>query len=271
MCAGVIPGPKAPKQPITFLHPFENECALLVIGVKFFDCIKWDYFQLHAYNIFPLGDIIAIEKLLNIKGHNGKSPCRSCEIKAIHNPNSSDKTYYVPLTHPQKLQAWIPTELLLRTHASWVKVTMQISQAKLKKDREAIAIHYGIKGMPALQRVGSIDYARGVPWDFMHLLLENIVKNLVYLWMGKFKGLDTGTEDYVIPEHIWKSIGLETVAAVRTVPSAFVHSLGNIAEDQLAYTMEGWAFWFIFIALILLRGRFQKVIITPISVIWLIS
>ena len=137
---------------------------------------------------------------------------------------------------------------------------MQISQAKLKKDHKAIAIHYGIKGMPALQCVGSIDYARGVPWDFMHLLLENVIKNLVYLWMGKFKGLDTGTEDYVIPERIWKSIGLETVAAVRTVPSAFVHSLGNIAEDQSAYTVEGWAFWFMFIAPILLRGRFQKVI-----------
>ena len=114
--------------------------------------------------------------------------------------------------------------------------------------------------MPALQRVGSIDYARGVPWDFMHLLLKNVVKNLVYLWMRKFKGLDTGTEDYVIPEHIWKSIGMETVAAVRTVLSAFVHSLGNIAEDQSAYTAEGWAFWFMFIAPILLHGRFQKVI-----------
>ena len=127
MCAGVIPGPKAPKRPITFLHPFENECILLVKGVKTFDCIEWDYFQLHAYNIFPLSDIVVIEKLLNIKGHNGKSPCQSCEIKAIHNPNSLDKTYYVPLTHPQKLQVWKPTELPLRTHASWAKVTMQIS------------------------------------------------------------------------------------------------------------------------------------------------
>ena len=53
---------------------------------------------------------------------------------------------------------------------------------------------------------------------------------------------------------------METVAVVRTVLSAFVHSLGNIAEDQLAYTAEGWAFWFMFIAPILLCVRFQKVI-----------
>ena len=148
--------------------------------------------------MFPLGNIIAIEKLLNIKGHNGKCPCRSCEIKAINNPESPDKMYYIPLNHPKKVRGWKATELLLQTHMSWADVTTKISQAHLKKDCEAIAMHYGIKGMPALQRVGSIDYARGVPWDFMHLLLENVIKNLVNLWMAKFKGLDTGTEDYLI-------------------------------------------------------------------------
>ena len=53
---------------------------------------------------------------------------------------------------------------------------------------------------------------RGVPWDYMHLLLENVVKNLVHLWMGKFKGLDDGIEDYIIHDHIWKEIGNKTVA-----------------------------------------------------------
>ena len=48
----------------------------------------------------------------------------------------------------------------------------------------------------------------------MHLLFENVVKNLVYMWMGKFKGLDAGREDYIIPQAIWKEIGQETVDAV---------------------------------------------------------
>ena len=209
--------------------------------------------------MFPLGDIIAIEKLLNIKGHNGKCSCHSCEIKAINNPESPDKTYYVPLNHPKKVRAWKATKLPLRTHTSWADVTTKISQAHLKKDCEAIAMHYGIKGMPALQRVGSIDYACGVPWDFMHLLLENVIKNLVNLWMGKFKGLDTGTEDYLIPDHIWKEIGLEMVAVIKDIPSAFVHSLGNIAEDQSNYTAEGWAFWFMHIAPTLLQNRFHHI------------
>jgi len=259
ICIGVIPGPKPPKRPATFYHPFEDECARLAVGVKTFDCVEQEYFQLHAYNIFPLGDIVAIEKVLNIKGHNGKSPCCSCEIKATNNPDSPDKTYYVPLNHPGKIRAWKPTQLPLRTHASWADVTEKISLANLKKDRNAIAMHYGIKGMPALRRVGSIDYARGVPWDFMHLLFENVVKNLVHLWMGKFKGLDAGNEYYIIPDHIWKEIGQETVAAVKDIPSAFIRSLGNIVEDQSNYTTEGWSFWFTHIAPILLHNRFQNI------------
>ena len=73
LCLGVIPG--TPKRPDTFLYPFETECVELAIGVKTFHCITQSHFPLHAYILFPHGDIVAIEKLLNIKGHNGKCPC----------------------------------------------------------------------------------------------------------------------------------------------------------------------------------------------------
>ena len=135
---------------------------------------------------------------------------------------------------------------------------MKITNATLAKDQKALAIELGIKGMPAMRRVGSINYARGVPWDFMHLLFENVIKNLVYMWMGKFKGLDAGKECYIIPPAIWKEIGQETVDAVKDIPYPFVRSLGNLAEDSSYFTAEGWAFWFMYLAPILLQGRFQK-------------
>ena len=100
LCLSVIP--RGPKCPDTYLYPFENECAELSIGVKTFDCVRQSHFLLHGYNLIPHSDIIAIEKLLNVKGHNGKCPCQSCKIKAINNPDSPDKTYYVPLSHPKK-------------------------------------------------------------------------------------------------------------------------------------------------------------------------
>jgi len=253
-CLGVIPGPKAPKRMRTFLVPFDDECAQLARGVNTFDCVESQNFLLRGYTLFPLGDIIAIEKFLNIKGHNGKCPCRSCMIQAII---SGDKTYYPPLMHPDN-RSWDPRALPMRTHSSWKEVTEKIEAVTTKKAKNEIAKYYGIKGMPALGRVDSLDYARGVPWDFMHLLFENVIKNLVNLWMGKFKGLDAGKEDWVIPEHLWKDIGQETVSSVRNIPAAFVRSLGNLWEDQTHYTAEGWAFWFMYLAPILLHGRFTK-------------
>lgn len=262
MSLGMIPGPKGPKRPETYLHPFDAECVELARGVRTFDCVTGTHFSLHAYNLFPHGDIIAIEKLLNIKGHNGKCPCRSCEITAVNNPDSHEKTYYVPLSFPKQPGAIRrtrdPLNLPLRTHESWAEATVQIANASLVKDRKELAMRLGIKGMPALKRVGSIDYARGVPWDFMHLLFENVVKNLVYLWMGKFKGLDAGREDYIIPAAIWKVIGQETVDAVKDIPATFVRSLANLAEDSTYFTAEGWAFWFMYLAPILMQGRFDN-------------
>ena len=145
----VIPGPRAPKQPETFLDPFEIESVQLAKGVSNFDCVVQQYFQLHIYNHFPLGDIITIEKLLNIKGHNGKSPCRSCNIKSVNNPDSHDKTYYPPLTHPaaelpatpETLQeAYDPFNLPLHKHTDWANITSQLESAQLVKQHDAIAM-----------------------------------------------------------------------------------------------------------------------------------
>ena len=256
ICVGVIPGPKAPKQLQTFLYPLENECVELARGVPSKDSVENINFNLHTYNIFTGGDIIAIEKFLNIKGHNGFCPCRSCNIKAV-NGGSGEKTYYIPLMHPGKTHEVNPKDLVhwRQEHSDWASTTLKIQNATTKKGKNALAHHYGIKGIPALSRVNSLDFAHSIPWDFMHLLYENIVKNLVNLWKGKFKGLDTGAHEYIIPDHIWQQIGEETVAASKNIPSAFVRSLGNINDDQSHYTAEAWAFWFMYLAPFLLKNR----------------
>ena len=90
----------------------------------------------------------------------------------------------------------------------------------------------------------------------MHLMFENNCPNLVDLWMGKFKDLDiTDAADYVIPANIWAEIGAETAAAVQTIPAAFVRVLGNITTDRGSFKAESWAFWFMYLAPILLRNR----------------
>lgn len=75
ICLGVIPGPHQPKDLKSFLIPLDNECAILAQGVPTYDASTQSFFVLHTYVINKNGDIIAVKKFLQIKGHNSLSPC----------------------------------------------------------------------------------------------------------------------------------------------------------------------------------------------------
>jgi len=266
ICVGIIPGPRQPKDVESFTAPLDNDLALLAHGVPTYDPLDNCHFPLRAYALFKLGDIIAIEKLLGIKGHNGFCPCRSCTLKGIRNVTGHGKVYYIPLTLPHGTSRAVmttlgprdPFHLPKRTHNSFLDVLQMMEVAETRKECEAIAKEHGIRQAPAIGRVQSIDYAKCAPWEWMHLVLENVIPNLVNLWTGKFKGLDMGSENYEIAPEIWEEIGRETAEATRNIPSAFVRVLGNIAEDRSQFTAESWCFWFIYLAPILLRNRFPS-------------
>ena len=260
ICLGVIPPPHAPKDLGSFAFPFDEECAKLAYGVRTFNAATKSHFPLHAYRLFTLGDMVSINAELGIKGHNGFCPCRSCTIKGVRNVTGGETNYYVPLTLPsvngEPTRSWDPTDLPLRTHASFPAAREEIRNARTKRQADDLAMYHGINGDPALHRVSSIDLAKCYPWDWMHLSLENVVPSLIKLWMGKFKGLDVGTGNYEIAEEVWAEIGHETVDAVKDIPSAFVRSLPNIAVDRSYVTAEGWGFWFMYLAPFLLQHRF---------------
>ncbi|KAF7354170.1 hypothetical protein MVEN_01104700 [Mycena venus] len=241
MSAGVIPGPHPPKDAHSFLIPYDNECAALAVGVRTFNAATRDFFMLRGYNLFEMGDIIVIEKSLNIKGHNSFCPCRSCEIRGTRNIAGKEKVYYVPLTWPDG-RSWDPEDLPSRSQETldaaiqkFDEISATIADANdAAKAKDDLAKFHGMKGFPALRRVGSLHYPKSRPWDAMHLFFENIVPNLVKLWSG---------------EDIWQ----ETAAAVQHLPSDFVRVLGG---NPTYYSAEAWAFWFIYLAPILLKGRF---------------
>ena len=160
----------------------------LAYGIPTFDTKEKTQFVLHAYIIFKLGDIITIEKFLNIKGHNAIFPCRSCKIQAVR---GMGKIHYVPLTPPHGNSEhihWDPNDLPLQHHKDFLGTCLQLDAAKTKTERARIAKESGVKGLPALSRVESLDHARSIPWEWFHLLLENVIPNLVDLWTGNFKG-----------------------------------------------------------------------------------
>ncbi|KIK73375.1 hypothetical protein PAXRUDRAFT_178602, partial [Paxillus rubicundulus Ve08.2h10] len=77
ICLGVIPGPHQPKDYESFLAPLDDKCASLAFGVHTFNALSHSQFNLHGYIVFKDGDIVAFEKLLNIKGHNTLHTCCS--------------------------------------------------------------------------------------------------------------------------------------------------------------------------------------------------
>jgi hypothetical protein len=162
----------------------------------------------------------------------------------------------MPAVEGEPLRSWDPTNLPLRTHDSFAVARAAIRKASTQKSADDLEMYYGISGEPALHHVSSVDLAQCYPWDWMHLFLENIILALIKLWMGKYKGLGVGEEDYEIDEEIWKEIGHETSEAVKDIPAAFVRHLPDIAADRSSFTAEAWSFWFMHLAPFLLQNRF---------------
>src|SRR6266540_6593398 len=75
-----VPGPKKPWDWDSFCWPLAQELIQLEMGVKAFDAISLSIFLLHAYLILVFGDIPAMALVMRMKGQNGISPCRICEI-----------------------------------------------------------------------------------------------------------------------------------------------------------------------------------------------
>ncbi|KAI6023243.1 hypothetical protein BKA83DRAFT_4463948 [Pisolithus microcarpus] len=78
----------------------------------------------------------------------------------------------------------------------------------------------------------------------MHLIWENVMKNLVLLWKGEFKGLDTGQESYELGKN--------------TIPSTYGASPPNVTTDRMACTADTWSFWTLYIGPVVLRHKFTK-------------
>ncbi|KAJ7342463.1 hypothetical protein DFH08DRAFT_782878 [Mycena albidolilacea] len=92
----------------------------------------------------------------------------------------------------------------------------------------------------------------------MHLIWENLVKNLTLLWTGEFKKLDEGSEEYELGKGVWEAVAASTSAASDTIPSAYGSRIPNIAKDRPNVSAEMWSFWTLYLGPVLLRRRFKR-------------
>jgi len=121
--------------------------------------------------------------------------------------------------------------------------------------REELSKAYGIKGVPLLSALGSLRFPQSFPYNFMHLIWENLILNLVLFWSGNYKGMDEG-QPYVLAPNIWQVIGATSANATKMIPSSFGASIPNPAKDSSYFMSLTWSVWSLFITPTVLQRRF---------------
>ncbi|KAI0822204.1 hypothetical protein BC628DRAFT_706526 [Trametes gibbosa] len=207
--------------------------------------------------------------VMRMKGHNGSCPCRMCTIRAIQIPDSRNPIHYVPLDcsrHPdirngldsEAVSCYDPANLPLRSHQQFIAQATEVQFATTGVEEERLAKLYGIKGIPLLSALPSLSFPESFPYDFMHLIWENIMKNLMHLWTGEYKSLETGTEDYQIESTVWDAIGEASAASGDTIPYIFGPRPPNVATDRMSWTADTRSFWAQYVGPVLLERRFKQ-------------
>jgi hypothetical protein len=262
LALGCIPGHAVDFD--SFLLPLVEELLQLEAGIRTYDARCKEYFLLHAYLLHVFGDIPAVSLATRTKGHNGLCPCRHCMIRGVRVPGQARSPAYVPLhrmghpdvnTVPDMPEVYNPLDLPMRTHQQFMEQARHVEAAPTKAEKDRRAKDCGIKGVPLLSRLSSISFPDSFPFDFMHLIWENLVKNLFQFWTGTFKNLDH--EAYQIPDDHWKHVGDESAASGRTIPLAFGPPPPNVATDKQSWTADSRSFWTLYLGPVLLDGRLR--------------
>ncbi|PIL31775.1 hypothetical protein GSI_06479 [Ganoderma sinense ZZ0214-1] len=265
----VVPGPKKPKDFDSFLWPAVEEFQQLAVGIPAYDPRARSMFIQRAFVILVSGDIPAISMVMQMKGHNAIYPCQMCTIRGLRPPAVKATTHYVPLERarhpavlqdPEAIRTYDPGSLPLRTHDDIISQGRKVMEAPTGADAERLAKSHGVKGLSILSYVPSLSFPHSFPYDFMHLIWENLIPNLVRHWTGQFKSLDEGAHQYTFQTTVWDAIGEATSRTGDTLPGIFGPRLGNIAKNKgNAGSADAWSVWTMYIAPVLLRQRFCHV------------
>ena len=95
------------------------------------------------------------------------------------------------------------------------------------------------------------------PYNFMHLIWENLIPNLISLWRGEFKKLPLEGEDFVLEKAIFKEVCAASVHAGDTIPASFGCRVPDL-HKRGEFTADSATMWTLYIAPIVLRGRFKN-------------
>jgi len=256
----VTPGPNAPADLESFLHPIAAQLDELAAGIGGVTVAGADRTHvLRAYVLQFTTDMPGGDKMLNAKGHNARRPNRCRPFEGVHD----GKVYLYPPVDPftkKRLFSIHSAALMRRTAASvWadaVRVEAARQEGKSQAAVNAIAVNSGIKGYSLFfcpspadrQRYPHLSYLwklgpATLPYDPMHLFFSNITPMLWRLVSGKYGVLGQSAEPYIMSKKTVETIGQEIADGRPTVPLAQARSLRDISVHSSSYKAVDWMFF----------------------------
>lgn len=109
--------------------------------------------------------------------------------------------------------------------------------------------------------IGSIDFPASFPVDFMHLMLENVMKQLLQLWDGTFKAQSQmkdarakETPPYVVPaKKGWDEVDLAVLGSAKLIPWKMSGTLTSVSS-RWRWTADNHLFFLLTLGPIVLKS-----------------
>ncbi|KAG8768061.1 hypothetical protein FRC12_005856 [Ceratobasidium sp. 428] len=269
LCVGLVPGPTEPKDVNSFLQPQIDELEAFAYGVPAYNTLHLQPFELRAYLLACFGNMPAVSKLMAMTGHTGKLHYHACKIEGFRpmrygQVDPKKRHHYIPLSRPfaprNKTRKYDPFDLPLRSHAEFIEQARHVQDAPNNTQETDRARDCGIHFIPPLARLSSIELPGSFPHDFMHIIFQNIIPDLIMLWTQteRYKATDTGDEQYDLNEELWQDIGLSCKQSGDTMPAAFGCRVPDLSEDETWVTAEAKLVFSTLLAPSSLHRRFKQ-------------
>lgn len=172
--------------------------------------------------LFGVFDLIAKAPVLNMTQFNGKNGCPTC-------------------LHPG---SWTGTQVYLPGEAYELRSDRSINKAGRVAERQDRPV-VGIKGRSVLS--GFVDLANGIPVDYMHCVLEGVVKMLLGFWLD--------SKHHGQPYYIARSVNtLDSRLLEQTPPHDFSRAPRSIDKLRNFWKASELRNWLLFYSLPLLIG-----------------
>ena len=216
---GFVKGPHENIKLDTYFRPLVDEINdLNANGGTMFEFYDGEKRRVMVHIVWIGGDSPAVAKVGGLKGVNGVSPCRICDIlghwlaEALHCYSPSRVKLLREGDSGVRIKRYYdPANLSLRVveqSESTFRILQDMSLTKRRRDRIAKAT--GITGRTVLYDLPSIVPFESFPLDIMHLIY-NIGKDFLVLWKGLHAHFKPGDpdNDFIISREGWKVIDAE--------------------------------------------------------------